>query len=240
MSSPRYKGIPHLIYGTAFAFEKTTDLALAALTAGFRAVDTAGSTHAYREALVGDALATATSSGLVARGDLWVQTKFSPFRPGKDPQNYPYDVDADIKERVAQSIAASLKNLQTTYLDSLIMHAQCPTLEETLSTYAAMEDYVPDTVACLGVSNFDLETLRTVYNAAKVKPAIVQNRFTADTVANPTPGFPADLPYGVDPMKETVNGIQRIKEYRGKSEEARRTWNEGVKALQAIVDTDER
>jgi predicted oxidoreductase len=94
--------------------------------------------------------------------------------------------------------------LQTTYLDSLIMHATCPTLEETLTTYAAMEAYVPHTVTALGVSNFDLPTLRAVYEAAKVKPAVVQNRFTADTVSSPTPGFPDDLPYAEDPYDRDV------------------------------------
>ncbi|KAF2439279.1 putative aldo-keto reductase [Karstenula rhodostoma CBS 690.94] len=178
----RYEGIPPLIYGTAFAFEKSTELASAALQAGFRGIDTAGSLHAYREKLVGDAIAAAIAEGVVQRHELWIQTKFSPFREGKKPENYPYDVTANVKERVKQSVESSLKNLQTTYLDSLIMHAPCPTLEGTLATYAAMEAYVPHTVTALGVSNFDLPTLRAVYEAAKVKPAVVQNRFTADTV----------------------------------------------------------
>lgn len=137
--------------------------------------------------------------------DQWqIQTKFSPFGKGKNPENYPYNVTADIKGSVQQSVESSLQNLQTTYLDSLIMHAPCSTLEETLATYAAMQSYVPHTVTVLGVSNFDLPTLRAVYEASKVKPSVVQNRFTADTVSSPTPGFPADLPYAEDPYDRAV------------------------------------
>jgi diketogulonate reductase-like aldo/keto reductase len=73
----RYEGIPPLIYGTAFAFEKSTELVSAALHAGFRGIDTAGSLHAYREKLVGDALAAAIAEGVVQRHELWVRPLLS-------------------------------------------------------------------------------------------------------------------------------------------------------------------
>ncbi|KAK9774969.1 putative Aldo-keto reductase [Seiridium cardinale] len=193
-----YEGIPAVIYGTAFKFDKSADLVLSALKAGFRGIDTAGSLHAYREKLVGDAISTAIADGIVQRHELWIQTKFSRFKEGRDPAVYPYDVSANTAVRVQQSIQSSMKNLRTTYLDSLIMHSPCPTIEETLATWEAMEAYVPSKVGILGISNVDLATLSTLYEAAAVKPTIVQNLFTENMAASPNPDFPADLPYPVD------------------------------------------
>ena len=69
---PRIQGIPDIIYGTAFKFEKSASLVEAALNAGFRAIDTAGSQSAYREALVGKGLAAALASGTRERSELYV------------------------------------------------------------------------------------------------------------------------------------------------------------------------
>jgi diketogulonate reductase-like aldo/keto reductase len=67
------RAIPEIIYGTAFKFDKTKRLVEAALKAGFRGIDTAGSSHAYREALVGEGIAAATASGEISRQDLYVR-----------------------------------------------------------------------------------------------------------------------------------------------------------------------
>lgn len=64
--------IPDIIYGTAFKFENSAHLVEAALKAGFRGVDTAGSNTAYRERLVGDGIAAALDSGDLQREDLYV------------------------------------------------------------------------------------------------------------------------------------------------------------------------
>jgi diketogulonate reductase-like aldo/keto reductase len=64
--------IPEIIYGTAFKLDKTAHLVEAALRAGFRGIDTAGSSHAYREGLVGEGIAAAMASGEFSRGDLYV------------------------------------------------------------------------------------------------------------------------------------------------------------------------
>ena len=74
--SSRFHGIPDVIYGTAFKFEKSASLVEAALKAGFRAIDTAGSQSAYREALVGEGIAAALASGIAERKDLYVSTDF--------------------------------------------------------------------------------------------------------------------------------------------------------------------
>ena len=72
--SPRTKIVPEIIYGTAFKFENTASLVEAALRAGFRALDTAGSQSAYREALVGEGIAAAFACGTCSRSDLFVCT----------------------------------------------------------------------------------------------------------------------------------------------------------------------
>ena len=72
MATKPFQGVPNLIYGTAFAFDKTTSLVEAALKAGFRAIDTAGALGAYREKLVGDGIRNCVDSGTIKRSDLFV------------------------------------------------------------------------------------------------------------------------------------------------------------------------
>ncbi|KIN05438.1 hypothetical protein OIDMADRAFT_115059 [Oidiodendron maius Zn] len=191
----RFQGIPSIIYGTAFKFEKSASLVEAALNAGFRAIDTAGSQSAYREALVGKGLAAALTSGAFERSELYIQTKFSPFKSGKDPASYPYDTTKSIPEQVAESVESSLVNLGVAYLDCLVLHSLYPDIQDTLTAWKAMETLVPSKVASLGVSNTDLQSLRRICEVAIVWPSAVQNRFTQDTIDRPNPTFPSDLPY---------------------------------------------
>jgi diketogulonate reductase-like aldo/keto reductase len=72
----RSQNIPEIIYGTAFKFDKSKTLVEAALNAGFRAIDTAGSKSAYREALVGEGIAAALATGTFQRSDLYVCNPF--------------------------------------------------------------------------------------------------------------------------------------------------------------------
>lgn len=67
-----------------------------------------------------------------------------------------------------------------------------------------METLVPSRVASLGLSNIDADTLRTIYEAAAVKPRLVQNRLTQDTIDKPTPDFPPGLPYPKVPFDRDV------------------------------------
>ncbi|KAF3399591.1 D-arabinose dehydrogenase [NAD] [Talaromyces pinophilus] len=207
MANPQ--DIPEIIYGTAFKFDKTAHLVEAALRAGFRGIDTASSSHAYREALVGDGITVAMTSGDFSREDLYIQTKFSPFKEGKDPLNYPYDTTASILDQVEESIAASLRNLRTDYIDCLILHSLYPKIEDTIEAWHAMEKLVPSRVHTLGLSNVDLGSLQKVYNSATIKPRVVQNRFTEDTADNPTPNFPKDLPYPLVPFDRDVRDYCR-------------------------------
>ncbi|PMD33306.1 Aldo/keto reductase, partial [Hyaloscypha variabilis F] len=187
--------IPEIIYGTAFKFENSASLVEAALKAGFRAIDTAGSKSAYGEADVGRGIVAALGTGAFERKELYIQTKFSPFKPDKDPALYPYDTKKSITEQVEESVSSSLANLGVEYLDSLVLHSLYPDIEDTLIAWRAMETLVPSKVTSLGLSNIDLESLRRVCEIATVKPTAIQNRFTVDTVDKPNPQFPANLPY---------------------------------------------
>jgi len=173
---------PSIIYGTAWKRERTTELVLQALRAGYRAVDTACQPKHYREELVGSALAAAEAEGIMARADVHLQTKFTPLA-GQDPENLPYDASAPLEEQVKQSMAASLRNLRTRYVDCLILHSPLPSHAETMRVWHQMEAHVAMGEArSLGVSNmYDLSTLAKLHRDAAVKPAIVQNRFYADT-----------------------------------------------------------
>ena len=65
------------------------------------------------------------------------------------------------------------------HVDSLVLHGPAETLDETLEIWRAMEA-IADTRGArqLGISNcYDLATLQDLYNRARVKPAVVQNRF---------------------------------------------------------------
>ena len=86
--------VPALMYGTAWKEERTESLVRQALAAGFTAIDTANQRKHYHEAGVGAALA---ASGM-ARGDLFLQTKFTYVR-GQD-HRLPYDPKADIGTQV--------------------------------------------------------------------------------------------------------------------------------------------
>lgn len=124
-----------------------------------------------------------------------VQTKFSPYKAGKDTSLYPYDTTSPIASQVNQSIASSLANLGIDYIDCLILHSIYPSMEDTMTAYRAMESLVPYKVHSLGLSNIDLISLQYIYSTCTIKPVTVQNRFTRDTEPNPifTPGLPNPL-----------------------------------------------
>jgi len=173
--------MPCLIYGTAWKKTRTADLVVQALLAGFRGIDTAGQPKHYDEALVGVGLQRAKQQG-IPRETLYLQTKFTP-PAGQDPKQLPYDKTAPIQQQVAQSFARSQHNLQTDYVDGLILHSPLSTHAQTLQAWRAMETIQQARGARqLGISNcYDLAVLQALYTDAKVKPAILQNRFYQDS-----------------------------------------------------------
>ncbi len=173
--------IPKIIYGTAWKGERTAGLVEHAVSLGFRGVDTACQPKHYHEAGVGEGLAASFKTGL-ARSDIYLQTKFTPVN-GQDPKRMPYDPKADLALQVSQSFETSLLNLKTDYLDGLILHSPYSQEQQTMEVWRAMEAIFNHSgTRQLGISNcHSLEVLQSLYQYAKVKPAILQNRFYANT-----------------------------------------------------------
>ena len=173
---------PYLIYGTAWKEEQTADLVFQAVHAGFRFIDTACQPKHYNEAGVGKGWKMAADQLGLDREDLFIQTKFTSV-DGQDPNNIPYDANAKLEEQVKQSVQASLKNLQTTYIDSLVLHSPMKTHDETLRVWQTMEGLVHEgKVRQLGISNcYDAAKFKRLYGEAKIKPHVLQNRFYQDS-----------------------------------------------------------
>lgn len=173
--------LPKIVYGTAWKKERTAELVTQALTLGFRGIDTACQPKHYYEAGVGAGVAACLTQGL-KRSDLYLQSKFTSF-DGQDPHNVPYDPKASLSAQVAQSFQVSLNNLQTDYLDCLVLHSPLAQPQQTLEVWQAMEQlYHSGGVKQLGISNcYDLATFVSLYNQATIKPAVLQNRFYAAT-----------------------------------------------------------
>lgn len=173
--------MPKLIYGTAWKKEQTQTLVTQAVTAGFRGIDTACQPKHYHEAGVGDALEALCKQG-ITRESLYIQTKFTPLS-GQDPNTVPYDRDASLTKQVLNSFEVSKSNLRTHYVDTLILHSPLFPFSDLMEVWSAMESIVHSGGALqLGISNcYDLKVLQQLHEEAKVKPAVVQNRFYADT-----------------------------------------------------------
>jgi diketogulonate reductase-like aldo/keto reductase len=169
---------PSLLYGTAGKEDRTAACVSAALAAGFRAIDTANQRKHYVEADVGTAVA---ASG-VARAALFLQTKYT-YERGQD-RRLPYDPKAPIATQVAQSFARSLEHLQTSYLDSYVLHGPWASgwSAQDREAWRAMEALHADGgVRALGVSNVSLAQLQRLCDEAQVAPSHVQNRCYART-----------------------------------------------------------
>jgi len=170
--------VPRFLYGTAWKEERTQPLAELALRQGFRGLDTANQRRHYDEAAVGRAVAASVASGLVAREDLFLQTKFT-FRRGQD-HRLPYDPGAPVRTQVEQSFASSLEHLGTGWIDAYLLHG--PSQRAGLAAadweaWRAMEAlHDSGRARLLGVSNVSLDQLQSLCRQARVRPQVVQNR----------------------------------------------------------------
>jgi diketogulonate reductase-like aldo/keto reductase len=171
-------GKPYLVYGTAWKESRTSELVTEAIRAGFRFIDTACQPKHYNEAGVGEGWKAAADELKLQRSDLFLQTKYTPF-PGQDPNRLPYDPHDTLEDQVKTSLQVSLRNLQTTYIDSFVLHSPLSTLEDTLTVWRTMESFVDDgTVHQLGISNcYDFDFFESLYQEARIKPKVLQNRY---------------------------------------------------------------
>jgi diketogulonate reductase-like aldo/keto reductase len=118
----------------------------------------------------------------IGREELFIQSKFTPLS-GQDPARIPYDPNVPLEMQVAQSFAASQRNLRTPYVDSLVLHSPLFPYSHLLKVWKAMEViFERGGARQLGVSNcYDLEVLERLYRDAEVKPSVVQNRFYSES-----------------------------------------------------------
>ncbi|XP_078696380.1 uncharacterized protein LOC144924725 [Branchiostoma floridae x Branchiostoma belcheri] len=164
--------IPVFGLGTAGMMEKTYDLVLFALKAGYRMIDTAQSYYRYNsEEEVGRAI---KDSG-IPREEIFLVTKLSPRFFGRD--------------LTLSTVQDSLKKLGVDYIDLLLIHDrdcsdphyQCEPGEPKASweeSWKAMEEmHNEGKVRSLGVSNFYPKHLEKLLAMAKVPVSVVQNWF---------------------------------------------------------------
>jgi diketogulonate reductase-like aldo/keto reductase len=170
--------IPDFFYGTAWKEDRTAPLTELALRTGFRGIDTANQRRHYFEEGVGLGLAAAYRDGVVARANLFLQTKFT-YQRGQD-HRLPYDPAARLPVQVAQSMASSLEHLGTDYVDSYVLHGPSSGYDWTDADAAVWEAMIKERDAgrtrFLGVSNVSLEHLEQMAAAHTEVPAFVQNR----------------------------------------------------------------
>jgi diketogulonate reductase-like aldo/keto reductase len=171
--------IPAVGFGTLIPEPRATALATkAALEAGFRHFDCA---ERYRnEAAVGDAMQEMFKAGVVRREEVFVTTKLwnTNHRP----------------ERVKPAFGASRQRLRVDHIDCYIIHtpfafqpgdeqdprdAQGQVIYDSgvtlVETWRALEGLVDGgQCSAIGLSDVKLGTLREVFAAARIKPAVVQ------------------------------------------------------------------
>ena len=143
--------MPMVGYGTyRTPISKTRDLVAEAIEIGYRSIDTA---QCYgNESGVGEAVRNSS----IPREDFFLTTKT--WTTGyKDTK---------------RSIDRSLQELQTDYVDLLLIHE--PT-GDIAGIYRALEDaYEAGKARAIGLSNFMGETLRKIVRDARIKPAVDQ------------------------------------------------------------------
>ena len=158
--------IPQLGLGTWFIDDsKVADAVKAAVQLGYRHIDTA---QAYgNECGVGEGIRTCG----VAREDLFVVSKVA-----AEHKTY---------EEAKAGIDETLKKMGLDYLDMMIIHSPQPWVEVNQSenrykegnrqAWRALEEaYSEGKLKAIGVSNFQIEDLESLMEAAKVKPMVNQ------------------------------------------------------------------
>ncbi|MBO7424762.1 MAG: aldo/keto reductase [Clostridiales bacterium] len=136
---------------------------LSALKAGYTHIDTA---QAYRNE---DCVGKAIQQSGVNRDDIFITTKI-----WNDCHSY---------DLVMSSFAESLKNINTSYVDLLLIHWPNPApfrdrwQEANAETWRAMEDlYKEGKVRAIGISNFRKKHIDALLETAEIKPMVNQIR----------------------------------------------------------------
>ena len=134
--------------------DETRSAVSAALEAGYRHIDTAAAYGNERQ--VGEAVAAAGVDGVFLETKIWIS-------------DYGY-------ERTLHGFDKSARKLGVDRIDLLILHQALPSdFDRTLAAYRALEKlYAEGKVRAIGVSNFMVEHLTALLDAATVVPAVSQ------------------------------------------------------------------
>lgn len=145
--------MPMLGYGVyQVTKEECEHCVLDALKAGYRSIDTAQSY--FNEEEVGTAL---NKSG-VPREEIFLTTKVW-------VEHYGY-------EKCRKSVEASLKKLQTSYLDLCLLHQP---FSDYYGAWRALEDlYEEGTIRAIGISNFYPDRMVDIASFARIRPMVNQ------------------------------------------------------------------
>ncbi|KZT10871.1 Aldo/keto reductase [Laetiporus sulphureus 93-53] len=168
-----------IIYGTAWKKERTTALVVCAVLNGFRAIDTAAQPKHYREDLVGEALRLLQEKHGIRREDLFIQTKYTTLSGQDRSRPLPYNSRDDIATQIETSVQTSMRNLHTTYLDSLLLHSPFGRLEDTITAWRVLIKLQnAGTVKIIGVSNtYDVNIIEMLEKQTGRPVQVVQNRW---------------------------------------------------------------
>ncbi|MEI2987545.1 MAG: aldo/keto reductase [Oscillospiraceae bacterium] len=161
--------IPKIALGTWQVSNEDVQSSISnALSIGYRHIDTAA---AYENE---KGVGTAIQKSGIARNALFITTK----------------IPAEIKtyEGTVQVIEKSLANLQTDYIDLMLIHSPKPWKElfartdktyfkENLSVWKALTEYYKaGKLRAIGVSNFEIADIQNIIDNAEIKPMVNQVR----------------------------------------------------------------
>lgn len=183
MPTPETGTWPPIIYGTAWKKNATAELVRQAIAPGYRAIDTANQPRHYNEPGVGQGIAAAMKELGLAREDLFLQSKFTPV--DGHGHRIPYDHHAPLEDQIEQSFRGSLNHLNTSYLDSYLLHGPYHPRhmsDADWTVWSTLEKiYQRGDVLRIGVSNVGITHLSELLEGASIKPIAVQNRCFANT-----------------------------------------------------------
>lgn len=169
--------IPNIGMGTyPLQGEAMTKAVVAAVKCGYRAFDTA---HAYgNEISLGNALQEAYRVNGIQRTNVFVTSKIGEDLDHGIPNGKLFyatylDEKRDIKGIVSRQLSETLKNLQTDYLDLLLIHWPHP--DYLLEIWHALEtEYHAGKVRAIGVSNCRERHLKRIIDSAEICPMVNQ------------------------------------------------------------------
>ncbi|XP_014241221.1 uncharacterized protein LOC106661956 [Cimex lectularius] len=148
--------------------EQLTRVLETALSTGYRLIDTA--TVYHNEEIIGKALQDLQKRLGIARSELFITSKLAPKDQGKD--------------NVRQAVATSLRKLNLSYIDLYLIH--WPGVDSVNSrsdknpilrkeSWIELEKCVEDgLIRSIGVSNYNLNHLKQLYEHCKIPPAVNQ------------------------------------------------------------------